>query len=348
MVYWKKRGDFMKRLVILAALAAAFWSVPIFGAENIQILRDGEEVRLSSDIVRQDGTLMLPLRDIAELTQSELRQEDGVTALGYRMEGGSVVLEYEQTATLVGDTLYDRRNRRIPLAGKALRQDGRIFLPVRMAAEALGYTVKWNKADGVETLSLERPVMPKITLDVAYDRVGQKVSGVIRNREPQSFTYGYEFMLERRTEAGWERVREAEWKDIDDIGLYMEGRVEGLSDGETAYQTMLSCLLPAGHYRIGVPFHFEYYVDMPKKEADSFWERALEKYREDASEENIWRLCFGLSYYYSTKWGEPGFFFEGADMEPEKETEQKAEQEWEHLENRINTAYVLYGEFDVE
>lgn len=336
----------MKRLAILAALTAAFWSVPVFGTENVQILRNGEKVQLSLSMLRQDGTLMLPLRDIAELTQSELRQGDGVTVLGYRMEGSSVVLEYEQTVTLVGDTLYDRRNRRIPLAGKG--QDGRNFLSVRMAAEALGYTVKWSKADGVETLSLERPAMPKITLEAAYDRARQKVSGVIRNREPQSFTYGSEFMLERRTEAGWERMREAEWKDIDDIGLYMEGRVEGLSNGETAYQTMLSCPLPAGHYRIGVPFHFTYYIGMPKKEADSFWEGALEKYRKDASEENIRLLCFGLSYYYSTKWGVPDFFFEGAEMEPEKGTEQKAEQEWEYLANQINTAYVLYGEFDVE
>ncbi len=63
----------MKRFVLLAMLAMTWWCVPAFGAESIRILRNGEEVRLSQGILRQDGTLMMSIQDLAELTESELR-----------------------------------------------------------------------------------------------------------------------------------------------------------------------------------------------------------------------------------------------------------------------------------
>ncbi len=76
----------MKRFVLLAMLAMTWWCVPAFGAESIRILRNGEEVRLSQDVLRQDGTLMMSMQDLAELTESELRQDGNITAFGYRMK----------------------------------------------------------------------------------------------------------------------------------------------------------------------------------------------------------------------------------------------------------------------
>ena len=76
----------MKRFVLLAMLAMTWWCVPAFGAESIRILRNGEEVRLSQGILRQDGTLMMSMQELAELTESELRQDGSVTAFGYRLK----------------------------------------------------------------------------------------------------------------------------------------------------------------------------------------------------------------------------------------------------------------------
>lgn len=338
----------MKRLIISALLAAVAWSVPAFGAENVRFLRNGEEVRLSHGAARQEGVLVLPLADLAALTQSELREDGDATVFGYRMEGGSVVLEREQTATLVDDTLYDRHDRKIPLGGKILRQDGETCLPVRDVAEALGYTVKWSKAEGVETLSVEQPVMPRLTLDVAYDKDGQRMTGTVENREPQCFTYGEDFTLERMTENGWERMREAEPRDINDVGYTIIGRLEGLSDGKIEYKSYLYCPLPAGHYRVSIPFSYRYNIGADRESVEEIRNHSMEEYWRNPSPERLWSVWAGLEVYFSTRWGSPTFFYEGADMEPVEEPLPREWGSWDFYESRINTDYILYGEFDVE
>lgn len=339
----------MKRFILLTVLVMTWWCVPALGAESIRILRNGEDVRLSDGILRQDGTLMMTLEDLAGLTESELRQEDSVTTFGYRMKEGPVVLENEQTATLVGDVVYDCLGRKIPLAGKVVRKDGEIYLPARAIANALGYTVKWSRTDGAETFSVERPVMPRITLDVAYDKEEQRVMGTIRNREPQGFMFGEEFTLERMTAEGWERMREAEPRDINDIGFGMNSFWKGLSDGESPYTRRLYCALPAGKYRIGIPFTFDYEGAMSEESLREFLWDAFElytmedlkkllqediaEYRKGKTSDDLWSMRFTLQLIYSTQWGNMAFYFAGADSKPEYHTD---------------TYYILYGEFEVE
>ena len=339
----------MKRFVLLAMLAMTWWCVPAFGAESIRILRNGEEVRLSQGILRQDGTLMMSIQDLAELTESELRQEDSVTAFGYRMKEGPVVLEYEQTATLAGDVVYDCQHRKIPLAGKIIRNDEGIYLPARTIANALGYTVKWSRAEGVETFSVERPVMPRITLDVVYDKEEQRVTGTIWNREPQTFNYGDDFIVERMTTEGWERMREAEPRDINGIGYGMNSLWDGLSDGQSTYTRRLYYALPAGKYRIGIPFTFDYEGAMSEESLREFLWDAFElytmedlkkllqediaEYRKGKTPDDLWSMRFTLQLIYSTQWGNMAFYFTGADSKSEYHT---------------STYYILYGEFEVE
>lgn len=340
----------MKRFVLLAMLAMTWWCVPAFGAESIRILRNGEEVRLSQGILRQDGTLMMSIQDLAELTESELRQDGSVTAFGYRLKEGPVVLENEQTATLVEDVvLYDHLGRKIPIAGKVLRKDGEIYLPARTIANALGYTVKWSRMDGAETFSVERPVMPRVTLDVVYDKEEQRVTGTIWNREPQTFDYGDDFLVERMTAEGWERMREAEPKYIDGIGYSMSGLWEGLLDGKWTYSRRLYCALPAGKYRIGIPFFFRYEGTMSEESLRKYlWEthgvytmedmkkllqEDIVEYQKGKTPDDLWKLWSSLEIIYSTQWGNMAFYFAGADSKPEYST---------------STYYVLYGEFEVE
>ncbi len=339
----------MKRFVLLAVLAMTWWCIPVFGAESIRILRNGEEVRLSQDVLRQDGTLMMSMQDLAELTESELRQDGNVTAFGYRMKEGAVVLENEQTATLVGDVVYDCLNRKIPIAGKVVRNDEEIYLPARTIANALGYTVKWSRADGAEIFSVERPVMPRITLDVVYDKEEQRVTGTIWNREPQTFDYGDDFLVERMTAEGWERMREAEPRDINAIGYGMSGLWDGLSDGKRTYTRRLYCALPAGKYRIGIPFTFDYEGAVSEESLRKFlWEvhgvytmedmkkflqENFAEYQKGKTSDDLWGLWSSLEFIYSTQWGDMAFYYKGADSKPEY---------------RTSTYYILYGEFEVE
>ncbi len=304
-------------------------------------------MRLSQGILRQDGTLMMSIQDLAELTESELRQEDGVTVFGYRMKEGAVVLENKQTAMLVSGAVYDSLGRKIPLDSKILRQDGEIYLPARIMANALGYTVKWSRTDGVETFSVERPVMPRITLDVAYDKEEQRVTGTIRNREPQGFTFGEDFTLERMTAEGWERMREAEPRDINAIGYGMNSFWKGLSDGESPYARRLFCALPAGKYRIGVPFSFTYRGSVTEEELldvmgevfEPFTAEGIGRLREEeraalreAAGENLW-LEGAWQFYYATQWGKAAFDHAGKDTDTAHE---------------MRSEYILYGEFEVK
>ena len=338
----------MKRFVLLAMLAMTWWCVPAFGAESIRILRNGEEVRLSQGILRQDGTLMMSIQDLAELTESELRQDGSVTAFGYRLKEGPVVLENEQTATLVEDVvLYDHLGRKIPIAGKVLRKDGEIYLPARTIANALGYTVKWSRMDGAETFSVERPVMPRVTLDVVYDKEEQRVTGTIWNREPQTFDYGDDFLVERMTAEGWERMREAEPRDINAIGYGMNSFWKGLSDGESPYARRVFCALPAGKYRIGVPFSFIYRGSVTEEELldvmgevfEPFTAEGIGRLREEervalreAAGENLW-LEGAWQFYYATQWGKAAFDHAGKDTDTAHE---------------MRSEYILYGEFEVK
>ena len=206
------------------------------------------------------------------------------------------------------------------------REGDILYLPCRDYAEAIGYQVDWYLLDG-DNILLRAQEMPEVTLNVEYDANRNEVQGRIQNEESQSFLYGAEFTIERKTENGWERVKKAEPGDIDDYGLTMSAKRAG-EDGITDISYWMRTKLTAGEYRIGIPFSYTYFLKGNRVNYIS------QKVKENSLGDRDWDI------YYSTKWGKPDFYFDGAGIFDDgfKST----------TELKRTTKYTLYSTFTVE
>lgn len=206
------------------------------------------------------------------------------------------------------------------------REGDILYLPCRDYAEAIGYQVDWYLLDG-DNILLREKEMPEVTLNVEYDANRNEVQGRIQNEESQSFLYGAEFTIERKTENGWERVKKAEPGDIDDYGLTMSAKRAG-EDGITDISYRMRTKLTAGEYRIGIPFSYTYFLKGNRVNYIS------QKVKENSLGDRDWDI------YYSTKWGKPDFYFDGAGIFDDgfKST----------TELKRTTKYTLYSTFTVE
>lgn len=320
----------MKRFLMTMMVMMLTFTGTAFGAEKqVKFLRDGEEIALENEAICKDGKWMVSLSDLERLTGSQAKDNGDFITFQKSVALGedTVALETARTAFLLPDwTLFEMANggyRKAELVEDIFWQDDKLYLPCRELATALGYDVGWWKWNGQEMIELKGLEMPEITLTVEYDKKADKLNGIIHNKEPQAFTFGLDFTLERMTESGWERVPEAEPKEIDDIGFTMNAtRSEEGEDGITNMERRVFADLPAGQYRMGIPFYYRYHVQ-------NVYGNPWDTYFENGEAEKL-----GWDFYYSTHWGEPDFYFEGAGV-----STYNAEK---------STYYILYGEFEVK
>ena len=121
----------------------------------------------------------------------------------------------------------------------------------------------------------------------------------------------------------WERMKEAEPQFIDDVGFTIyAARTEDNMDGITPVARRVYADLPAGQYRMGIPFSYRYHLQ-------NVYGNPWDEYFEKGEAEKL-----GWDFYYSTHWGEPDFYFEGAGLST--------------TNGEKDTHYMLYGEFEVK
>ena len=319
----------MKRFWITAMVIMLAVTGTAYGTEReVIFFRNGTEVTLQEEAVRKNGKWMVSLSDLEQLTGSQARDNGDFIIFQKSVElEDAVTLETARTAFLLPDwTIFDMADggyRKVELMDDIFLQDETLYLPCRELATALGYDVGWGKWGEREVIELNKQEMPEVTLTVEYDKATERLNGIIENREPQAFVFGYDFTLERMTEHGWERVKEAEPKEIDDVGFIMNAmRSETGEDGITEVQRRVYAELPAGMYRMGIPFYYRYHVQ-------NTYGNPWDTYFENGEAEKL-----GWDFYYSTHWGKPDFYFEGAGL-----STYNAEKD---------TNYMLYGEFIVQ
>ncbi|WP_458407096.1 immunoglobulin-like domain-containing protein [Anaerotignum sp.] len=319
----------MKRFFVSFCAAMLTLAGTAYGAEQeVVFFRNGTEIMLEEEAVRKNGKWVVSLADLERLTGSQARDNgDFITFQKTVGLNDTVTLETTRTAFLLPDwTFFDMANggyRKVELAEDIFQQNETLYLPCREFAAALGYDVGWFKWGGKEVIELKGLDMPEVTLTVEYDQAEDILNGRIENKEPQTFSFGYDFTLEKLTENGWERVKEAEPKGIDDIGFTMNAtRSEDGADGMTKINRRVYADLPAGQYRMGIPFSYRYHM---KNTYGNPWD----KYFENGEADKL-----GWDFYYSTHWGEPDFYFEGAGLSTYPADK--------------DTHYMLYGEFMVK
>ena len=319
----------MKRFFCIFFTGVLMMTGVVYGAEpEVRFWRDAE-VYLEDVPIQKNGKWMVSLSDLERLTGSQAKDNgDFITfqkAVALKKE--TVAPESARAAYLLPDGTFfemaDGGYRKADPLAEVYWQEEELYLPCRELAGAMGYDVVWFKWNGQEVIELRAMEMPEVTLDVEYEKEEKRLKGTILNKEPQSFLFGYDFTLERMTENGWERVKEAEPQYIDDVGFTIyANRTEDNMDGITPVARRVYAELPAGQYRMGIPFSYCYYL---QNTYGSPWDT----YFENGEVEKL-----GWDFYYSTHWGEPDFYFEGAGLST--------------TDRKKDTHYMLYGAFAVK
>ena len=254
----------MKRTVCLALAMSMVTGATAFAAEQkVTFMRESEAVLQNpqNPPIKKDGKWMISLEDLERLTGTQAVEGKDSIVFRKAVAPTGVALEGEATAYFQKDgTLLQEVNGSYRKLQKTeFRQGDTLYLPCRDYAEAIGYEVQWFLLDGDCILLRGQKEMPELTLSVEYDANKNQLQGKIENREPQLFLYGEAFTIERKTENGWERVKKAEPQDINDCAFMMYAKREE-TDGITNIAYRVHSKLPAGEYRIGIPFSYIYYI----------------------------------------------------------------------------------------
>lgn len=322
----------MKRTVCLALAMSMVMGTTAFAAEQKVTFMRESEVALQNPQnppIKKDGKWMVSLEDLERLTGTQATEgkdlitfHKSVVLTGAEL-GKDAAAYFRKDGTLLEGVNGSYRK----MDATEFREGDILYLPCRDYAEAIGYEVQWFLLDGDCILLRGQKEMPEVTLNVEYDANRNEVQGRIQNEESQSFLYGAEFTIERKTENGWERVKKAELGDIDDYGLTMSAKRAG-EDGITDISYQMRTKLTAGEYRIGIPFSYTYFLKGNRVNYIS------QKVKENSLGDRDWDI------YYSTKWGKPDFYFDGAGIFDDgfKST----------TELKRTTKYTLYSTFTVE
>ena len=318
----------MKRAVCLALAMSMVMGTTTFAVEQRVRFCRRDDITLQNPPIKKDGKWMVSLEDLEQMTGTQATKgKDSITfhksvVLTGAELGKDAAAYFQKDGTLLEGVNGSYRK----MDATEFREGDILYLPCRDYAEAIGYQVDWYLLDG-DNILLRAQEMPGVTLNVEYDANRNEVQGRIQNEESQSFLYGAEFTIERKTENGWERVKKAEPGDIDDYGLTMSAKRVG-EDGITDISYRMRTKLTAGEYRIGIPFSYTYFLKGNRVNYIS------QKVKENSLGDRDWDI------YYSTKWGKPDFYFDGAGIFDDgfKST----------TELKRTTKYTLYSTFTVE
>lgn len=313
----------MKKAICLALAMSMVIGTMAFAAEQRVTFMRENEITLQNPPIKKNGKWMVSLEDLELLTGTQAVEGKDSIAFQKSVVLAGVELERNAAAYFQKDgTLLEEANGSYrKLNATEFRQGDILYLPCRDYVEAIGYDVQWFKWNG-DCIMLHGREMPELTLKVEYDAKTNRIQGEIENQEPQAFLYGEEFTIERKTESGWEYVEEAEPRDINAVGYTMCAKREG-NDGITRITYCMSTKLPTGEYRMGIPFSYTYYIQ------SMYTDYLNQKIKENDLNDIDW------NYYYSTKWGKPDFYFDGAGVMSTTDLQR-------------TTNYALYGTFTVE
>jgi len=328
----------MKRfLFFFLAMMLAMGGTAFAGEQKILFLRDGKEVLLQDEPIRKNGKWMLTREDMGRLLgcKGVVSEGDG----SYFAVGGAeqaVALQNYRGTSIGNGKIYHGIEgggyRADILQEDAIGNwyDETWYVPCREVAEALDFRVLWQKKDGQESLSLERwRKLPKLTLEMSFDKETNHFLGTIKNQEPQAFLLCDPYAMSnfnrlyRMDGDHWTDIGNLVSYRIDENGLRITPCREGTSEGITKLEWDADRRkISPGKYRMEILFTYQYYTDY---KYGSLWAEQVRSEKATKQEQDL---------YYATRWGKPDFFFIGEGMLASGEAKE--------------TEYVLYGEFEVE
>jgi hypothetical protein len=139
MTHFKFRGGITPALAGIAALAALVAGTPAQAA--IQVDVNGRALRFADvQPVSMNGRVFLPLRDVAEALDADVRWNAATQTVHGSRDGRTFRLPIGSRTAFVQDNS-------VSLDSPARLVSGRTLVPLRFAAEALGAEVAWHPAN---------------------------------------------------------------------------------------------------------------------------------------------------------------------------------------------------------
>lgn len=179
-------------IVMLAVIVFAV-SYAAFASFDVKILIDGEVLNCTQTPLIQDGTALVPMRDVFErLGASVSWDEETRSAAG--------VYKDVEITVFPDDGIFMRNGKALKLPVKPVLANGRILIPIRTVAESFGYSVMWRREDYTVSIStgtvmkmyfldcgqadsifIELPDGKCMLIDSAESSFGEELESFIRN-----------------------------------------------------------------------------------------------------------------------------------------------------------------------
>ena len=129
-------------LTILMMVSAI---TPVMANGDIKVRIDGEQITFDVPPQLINNRTMVPLRAFSETLGYNVSWDDLTNGVIIKGNGKNVTF-------IVGSNEYKNSNGEwIPIDTVPINEDGRVFIPVRFAAESLGLTVGWDGASNSVT-----------------------------------------------------------------------------------------------------------------------------------------------------------------------------------------------------
>lgn len=195
--------------LILALSFIGFMPGAVAASNAPAIYVDGKKLELEVSPVLIKGTTLVPMRDILEALEAEVRwdnEEKAVTAILRKADRGDIILHYkigDKSATrTAGMTGKNVKSLALDVPGQVI--DGKTMIPLRFFSEALGNDVGWEGKSRSITISSNKKKNLRVTRVID----GNTIEVFWANQEDTVRLIGVE--LPEADEAGYEGKTAAE------------------------------------------------------------------------------------------------------------------------------------------
>lgn len=276
----------MKRILFFFLAMTLTMGGTAFGAEKeTSLYMDGRKLELQHPLLRQGGKTLIAAEDFSNgiggslivseggkdliLRDKEWAKTDVPVWMGRKNE---VWITFQPETTAWTGMVHGKRD-----------AAGTVYIPLRDAASALLYETKWSRQEKGEAIWLHSPTMPRLSAEAVYDGQENAVTATLYNAEPQKFTFGCEYFLQKWNGTEWKEMDRVRGMDINDVGFGLLG--DWKKDGtvgkaqKTYFTHSYGDVLTKGRYRICIPLHtiFHFGESMPsdyelkKDEESQYW-----------------------------------------------------------------------------
>lgn len=147
----------LKVMLVTAIVLVMISVTPVFGANDITVYKDGNQIEFDAPIYIKDGNTMVPMRSIAEAMGCLVVWSDTYKSVQVFGDGGALdeinitmyfilgnsTVQYTATNKEM-EWNHEEINENISIGTAPEIVNGRVMLPLRFLAENLGFNVEWD------------------------------------------------------------------------------------------------------------------------------------------------------------------------------------------------------------